>query len=156
MGSGHRYQSERHLLLLPDGRTSHAESKGGRIINVASTSGLVALTGMAAYSATKGGIILLTKTLGAEMAKYNIRVNCIAPGHFISPLNAEIYSSDQSLSEATLKRIPLQREGELEEIAAAALFLAADASNYITGETIAVDGGWSTSPRTAARSTRGR
>lgn len=120
-----------------------AKRKKGKIINVASTAGLVALTGMTAYSAAKGGVVLLTKTLGSEMARYNIQVNCIAPGFFLSPLNANIYSSNPSLFDATLRRIPLRREGKTEEIAAVAVFLATEASNYITGETIAVDGGWS-------------
>lgn len=121
-----------------------AKRKKGKIINVASTAGLVALTGMTAYSVSKGGIILLTKTLGSEMARYNIQVNCIAPGFFLSPLNADLYSSDSSLLDATLRRIPMRRDGNPDEIAAVSVFLATEASNYVTGETIAVDGGWST------------
>ena len=114
----------------------------GRIINVASIAGLVGtLPGgqhTAAYVAAKGGLIALTRELAAKWAPHNIRVNAIAPGFFPSRMTEKVLEQAQSAIEAAAPMGRIGREGELKGVA---VFLAADASNYITGQTIVVDGG---------------
>ncbi len=116
--------------------------KYGRIINVASISGLVGSmqTGVhtAGYSAAKGGLIALTRELAANWAQYNIRVNAIAPGFFQSRMTEKVLEKIKPEIEA---QSPMKRIGRPGELKGAAVFLASDASNYITGQTIVVDGG---------------
>ena len=117
---------------------------GGAVINVASVSGMIGfvgeMMGSFAHSATKGGIIGLTKQLAVEWAPYNIRVNCISPGLILSPGTADMLEN-RELKEAFLRRIPLKRPGQPEEIAAVALFLGSDEASYVNGANIVVDGG---------------
>lgn len=116
--------------------------KFGRIINIASIAGLVAtLPGVqdtAGYNAAKGGLLSLTRELAAKWAKHNIRVNAIAPGFFSSRMADKVIAHARATIEAIT---PMGRIGNAGELKGVAVFLAADASNYITGQTIVVDGG---------------
>ncbi|MHB1126122.1 MAG: SDR family NAD(P)-dependent oxidoreductase [Bacillota bacterium] len=115
--------------------------QSGRIINISSDAGRVGSSGEAVYSAAKGGIIAFTKTLAREMARSGIRVNCLCPGPSNTPLFAEIALDNPKLTEALKRAIPLGRLGEPEDLAGAVAFLASDAAEYITGQTISVSGG---------------
>jgi NAD(P)-dependent dehydrogenase (short-subunit alcohol dehydrogenase family) len=114
--------------------------KYGRIINVASISGLRGSLGLqtAGYVASKGGLIALTRDLAAAWADHNIRVNAIAPGFFPSRMTEKVLPKMQDY---LTNRVPMRRAGMPGELKGVAVFLAADASNYITGQTIVVDGG---------------
>ncbi|MCX6089598.1 MAG: D-threitol dehydrogenase [Candidatus Atribacteria bacterium] len=112
----------------------------GKIINIASKAGLVALPKHVAYMASKAGLIGITKILALEWAGYNINVNAIAPTVILTELGQKAWAGE--VGEAMKKKIPVGRFGYPEEVAAAALFLASDASNLITGETLVIDGGY--------------
>jgi NAD(P)-dependent dehydrogenase (short-subunit alcohol dehydrogenase family) len=114
--------------------------KYGRIVNVASISGLLGSLSLqtAGYVASKGGLISLTRDLAAAWADHNIRVNAIAPGFFPSRMTEKVLPRMQ---EYLTNRVPMRRAGVPGELKGVAVFLAADASNYITGQTIVVDGG---------------
>ena len=114
------------------------EQKKGNIINVASIEAFRAATTVVPYGAAKAGLVSLTKTLALELATHNIRVNCIAPGYIETPGTSQWHIE---LKEQLSNGIPLGRVGQPEEIAPSALFLASEASSYVTGETILVDGG---------------
>ena len=116
------------------------KQKAGNIISMSSVMGLDASDRNAAYGASKAGIISLTKTLAVQWAPYNIRVNAIAPGFINTPGTSKIYE-DPRVLQARLSKIPLGRLGKAEDIVGVAIFLASDASAYITGETIVVNGG---------------
>ena len=118
------------------------KQKSGRIINMASIAGALGLSELSAYGASKGGLISLTKSLALEFAEYNINVNAIAPG-FCKTSYAEEFKKRDALYEFTIERTPLKRWGESRDIANACIYLASDLSNYVTGETLHVDGGWS-------------
>ena len=114
---------------------------GGKIIN---TSSLLAVGGgktIPAYAASKGGVNQLTKTLANDWAKYNIKVNAIGPGYFITDNTGPLRKNKERYQEIT-NRIPLGRWGNPEDLGGVAVFLASEASDYITGQTIFVDGGW--------------
>jgi NAD(P)-dependent dehydrogenase (short-subunit alcohol dehydrogenase family) len=113
----------------------------GRIINIASLSSFVALTEVAAYSASKAAVASLTKSLAVEWAQRGVNVNAIAPGVFRTQLNREMLD-DTERGRELLLRTPMGRFGNVEELAGAAVFLASDASSFVTGEIIAVDGGF--------------
>ncbi len=120
------------------------KQKSGAIVNIASVvMGQIGMgmAGLSHYSASKGGIAALTKTLALEFASSGIRVNAIAPGAIDTPMVASI-KTDPKILEGTLAMIPLHRMGRAEEIANTVLFLTSDASSYITGAIIVVDGGW--------------
>lgn len=112
--------------------------RGGCVINVASTSGIVGQEGQANYSASKGGIMSLTKTVAKEYAKDGIRVNCIAPG-FVETAMTDV--NKKVLSDKFMEFIPMKRFAKPEEIASVATFLASSGASYITGKIITVDGG---------------
>ncbi len=114
------------------------KQRSGRIINICSIVGLMGNAGQANYSASKGGLIAMTKTCAREFASRNILVNAIAPG-FIKTKMTEALSDEQKQKLASL--IPLERLGEAEDVAKAALFLASEDSSYITGQVISVNGG---------------
>jgi NAD(P)-dependent dehydrogenase (short-subunit alcohol dehydrogenase family) len=109
---------------------------GGVIINTSSAAGLNGRAGIAAYCVSKGGIILLTKSMAAEYAAQNIRVNCICPGVIDTPMGAP------SIGAIDMSYVPQGKPGRAEDVARAALFLACNDSAYITGTAIIVDGGW--------------
>lgn len=121
------------------------EKGKGNIINIASVAGLSAWPGLGVYSASKGGVVLLTKATAVENGKYGIRANSIAPGAIRTPLLEQQYIGSTDDPEAVeaelLKNNPLKQFGDPVEIAEAALYLATDASNYVTGHSLVVDGG---------------
>jgi 3-oxoacyl-[acyl-carrier protein] reductase len=112
---------------------------GGRIINIASISGVVGFHGQANYSSAKAGVIALTKVLSKELARRGITVNAVAPGVIQTPMIGEI--KPEVMAEYA-KQIPLGRVGRPEEVAHAVLFLASAESGYITGATLPITGGW--------------
>lgn len=111
---------------------------GGRIINIASIVGLMGNAGQANYSSSKGGLVALTKTTAKEFAKKNILVNAIAPGFIKTAMTDKL--SDE-VKAAMAAQIPLERMGEAQDVANAALFLASDESSYVTGQVLSVNGG---------------
>ena len=120
----------------------HMLARGyGRVINIASLSSFVALTEVAAYSASKAAVASLTKSLAVEWAQSGVNVNAIAPGVFRTRLNEHLLDGTERGRELLL-RTPMGRFGDVEELAGAAVFLASDASSFVTGEIIAVDGGF--------------
>ena len=112
----------------------------GRIINISSIHENLALPQNAPYCCAKGGLRMMTRTICLELAPYNITVNNIAPGAIDTPINAEI-KGDPAKMATLLKEIPLHRMGQPEEIAELALYLASEASSYVTGSTFIIDGG---------------
>ncbi len=114
------------------------KQRSGKIINMASIIGITGNPGQANYAASKGGLIAFTKTMGKELASRNINVNAIAPGFIKTEMTDKL---PEDSKKAMLERIPLNRLGEVKDVACAALFLASDDANYITGYTIQVDGG---------------
>jgi NAD(P)-dependent dehydrogenase (short-subunit alcohol dehydrogenase family) len=112
----------------------------GNMINIASEFGLRAAIDRGAYCASKAGVINLTRVLALELAEYNIRVNSIAPGVIKTPLSWRRWS-DSAILKDSEARIPMRRLGAPEEVASAILFLSSDASSYITGQNLLVDGG---------------
>jgi len=116
------------------------QQQKGKIINIASTAGLYGSPMLAHYGAAKAGVINLTRTLAQEWGKHNINVNCIAPGPIVTEGFMEVLKAT-GITEPPPLHNALQRWGRPEEIAYAAIFLASEASNYMTGETICVDGG---------------
>ncbi|RJP17890.1 MAG: SDR family oxidoreductase [Candidatus Abyssobacteria bacterium SURF_5] len=112
---------------------------GGAVINMASVAGLRPAPMTGTYSVTKAALIMLTKVLAAELGAYNIRVNAIAPGFIRTDMSKAVWTSDFFQEE--VKKIPVPRLGETEDLLGAALYLASDASSFVTGETIVVDGG---------------
>jgi NAD(P)-dependent dehydrogenase (short-subunit alcohol dehydrogenase family) len=113
---------------------------GGSIVTISSLAGLVALTGAVSYTASKFGVIGMTKALAAEWAKHGIRVNSIAPG-FIER-DVEPFKGDAEVEGQIMARAPLARWGQPREVGLAAAFLASPAAAFITGATLPVDGGW--------------
>jgi NAD(P)-dependent dehydrogenase (short-subunit alcohol dehydrogenase family) len=113
----------------------------GRIVNIASLSSFVALYEVAAYSASKAAVAMLTKSLAIEWAARGVNVNAIAPGVFRTALNEKLLD-DSERGREFLLRTPMKRFGKVEELAGAAVFLASDAASFITGEILVVDGGF--------------
>jgi len=114
---------------------------GGKIINMATVGAVVGFPRQIGYCATKGGILQLTKVLAIEWTRYNIQVNAIGPAYLETELTKGMRES-QIISENLLRRTPMGRFGKPEEIVGAAIYLASDASSYVTGQTLFVDGGW--------------
>jgi hypothetical protein len=120
------------------------EAGSGSIVNIASILGLVASSPIkqAAYCATKGGVVNLTRQLGAEWGRKGVRVNAIAPGWFPSEMTQADMFDDDSGMQFIERNAPMGRAGRIDELDGALLFLAGDASSYVTGQILAVDGGW--------------
>jgi NAD(P)-dependent dehydrogenase (short-subunit alcohol dehydrogenase family) len=114
---------------------------GGKIINMISVGAVVGFPRQIAYSATKGGILQVTKVLAIEWTRHNIQVNAIGPAYLETELTKGMRES-KIISEDLLRKTPMGRFGKPEEIVGAALYLASDASSYVTGQTLFVDGGW--------------
>lgn len=116
----------------------------GSIVNIASILGLVAAAPIkqAAYTASKGAVVNLTRQLGSEWGRKGVRVNAIAPGWFMSEMTADEMFGDDSSMEFIRRNAPMGRPGEEHELDGALLYLASDASSYVTGQILAVDGGW--------------
>jgi len=119
--------------------------RSGAIVNMSSMSAASAEPTKAVYAASKGAMALLTKGLALELAPYGIRVNAIAPGYMLTSLVKGGLDADPARKQRVLARIPLGRLGEPEEIGGALVFLSSDASRYITGASIGIDGGWTAS-----------
>ena len=117
------------------------ERNYGRIVNIASLTSFVALYEVAAYSASKAAVAMLTKSLAIEWAARGVNVNAIAPGVFRTALNEKLLDGTERGREFLL-RTPMKRFGKVEELAGAAVFLASDAASFITGEILVVDGGF--------------
>ncbi|MFN5830898.1 MAG: SDR family NAD(P)-dependent oxidoreductase [Bacteroidota bacterium] len=131
-------------------KTMIEKKHGGKIINISSIDSLKPTGNLSHYDASKGGIRMLTRAFAKEVGKHGIHVNDIAPGGINTPgvqkisgrpLTAQEQAAMQAQMQQFMSMLPLQRIGEPEEIGAAALFLASDASNYMTGSTVVVDGG---------------
>ena len=116
--------------------------KSGKVINLASVLGQVGLPGYAAYAASKGGVMAFTRALAAEWARHNIQVNALAPGWFVTDMNAEAFA-DAGIRERLLRDVPMRRTGRLEEIGPLVVYLASSASDFMTGQTVFLDGGHS-------------
>lgn len=116
----------------------------GSIINIGSAHSFVssAPNNQAAYVASKTGLLGLTRELGGQWARHNIRVNCIAPGYFPTELTDAMMDEDSSGYGYITKRTPMRRPGRLDELDGALLLLASDASTYMTGQSVTIDGGW--------------
>lgn len=117
------------------------EQQYGRVINIASVGSFLSLNESAPYCASKGAIVAMTRALAAEWTPYHIAVNAIAPGFFETPLNRHIIN-EPGRKASILSHTPMGRFGDLEEIKGAAIYLASDAASFVTGETLAVDGGF--------------
>jgi NAD(P)-dependent dehydrogenase (short-subunit alcohol dehydrogenase family) len=137
-------------LVAPFALSQHAAramlngGEGGAIVNVASVLGLVGVGQIpqAGYAASKGGIVNLTRELSAQWSRKGVRVNAIAPGWFESEMTADMFSEEGKGREWVARRAPMQRHGREGELDGALVFLASDASSYVTGHVLAVDGGW--------------
>jgi NAD(P)-dependent dehydrogenase (short-subunit alcohol dehydrogenase family) len=114
--------------------------RGGKVINLASVLAAVGLPGDTMYAATKGGIIAFTRALGVEWARHNVQVNAIAPGWFVTEMNEAAFA-DPKIHDRLTRDIPARRTGRLEEIGPLAVYLASSGSDFMTGQTIFLDGG---------------
>jgi NAD(P)-dependent dehydrogenase (short-subunit alcohol dehydrogenase family) len=121
-----------------------ARESGGAIVNIASLNGVVASRSWpeTAYTAAKGGLINLTRELANQWAPHGIRVNAIGPGYFESEMTAELFANQRGV-DWVARYTPMRRHGRAGELDGALLFLASDASSYVTGQHLLVDGGWS-------------
>lgn len=117
------------------------KSPAGRIINIASALGLVGLAGRTPYTASKGAIVQMTRTLALELSTHNVTANAICPGPFLTEMNRSIADTEDG-KKFVVGATALKRWARLEEIQGAAIFLASDAASYVTGSMLAVDGGW--------------
>jgi len=117
---------------------SMMRNKFGRIINISSVSGVMGNAGQTNYSASKAGLIGMTKTAARELAKKNVTANCVAPGFIDTEMSRKL---PEPVIEAAKQLIPMKRMGSVEEVARAVAFLASDEAGYITGQVLCVDGG---------------
>ncbi len=122
-------------------RIMTAKKSGGKIINIASLASYTGLNEVAAYCASKGGVLSLTRALGREWAQHDINVNAIAPGVFLTPLNEHLLAIKER-HDMFVSRTPMGRIGHVDELVGAALYLASPASDFMTGQAIIVDGGF--------------
>lgn len=123
--------------VIPDMK----KAKYGRIINLASTLGVVGLANRTPYASSKGAVVQMTRALGLELAPFGVTCNAICPGPFLTEMNIPIADSEEA-KKFIVGAVALERWGELEEIQGSALYLASKASSYTTGSLLTVDGGW--------------
>jgi 2-deoxy-D-gluconate 3-dehydrogenase len=116
--------------------------RAGKVVNVASVLAQVGLPGYAAYAASKGGVISLTRALGVEWARHNVQVNALAPGWFVTDMNAAAFA-DARTRDRLLRDVPARRTGLADEIGPLTVYLASAASDFMTGQTLFLDGGHS-------------
>ena len=124
------------------GRRMIDQESGGSIITVASIGGMVAFPGSVGYQASKGGVVQLTRSVAVEWAMHGIRVNAISPGHIATEIVRRQWETEPELKEYFLSRTPLGRLGSPEDVVGAVVFLASPAAGMITGQVLAVDGGY--------------
>lgn len=129
------------LCSIEVGKQMIAQKKG-KIINVASILGLVGERMVLPYCVAKGGVIQMTRALALEWARYNIQVNAICPGYVLTPMNEADIKGNEKIYNNIIKKTPLRRLGEIEDMVGAVIYLASEASNYMTGQIMVVDGGW--------------
>ncbi|TDE95015.1 SDR family oxidoreductase [Occultella glacieicola] len=120
--------------------TAMAERGSGKVINIGSAMSALARQTIAPYTASKGGVVMLTKGMAADLARFDIQVNAISPGYFASEMNRDLWS-DPEFDGWLKNRTPANRWGRLEELVGAAVFLSSDASSFVSGQNIHVDGG---------------
>lgn len=116
------------------------QRESGKVINIASVQSQLARQTIAPYSATKGGIAQLTKGMAADVARFNVQVNALSPGYFATEMNRALVD-DEAFSSWLVQRTPAQRWGRFEELHGALLFLSSDASSFVSGQNLFVDGG---------------
>ena len=126
-------------LVAQEAARRMVEAGGGNIINIASILGLRVIGGVPAYCASKAGLIHLTKAMALELGPHGVRVNTLAPGYIETDLNRDFFASNAGRS--LIERIPHRRLGQLEDLDGSLLLLASDASRYMTGTVVTVDGG---------------
>jgi NAD(P)-dependent dehydrogenase (short-subunit alcohol dehydrogenase family) len=117
------------------------ERKYGRVINIGSTLSIISIADRTPYATSKGAILQMTRTLALEWAPYGVTVNCVMPGPFGTEMNQPLMN-DPVAYQAFISKVPLGRWGNLDEIGGVIVFLASDASSFITGAPIVIDGGW--------------
>ncbi len=117
------------------------QRRSGKVINVGSVLASRVARYMSPYTASKAALVQLTRTLALEWIRYNIQVNALCPGYFLTPMNQEFFGSDTG--RRLINSLPIGRLGEVRELEGAAVFLASDATSYVTGTTLYVDGGHS-------------
>jgi len=115
--------------------------EGGKVINVASIGALIAWPNMVGYCASKGGCVQLTKVMALEWMRYNIQVNAILPGYFDTPMNEDLFSTEVG-KDLIKQNVPMKRLAKIEEIKGVAILLASEASSFMTGSAVVVDGGY--------------
>lgn len=117
------------------------KQKKGKIINIASILGYVGEKQVLPYCVAKGGLLQMTRVLALEWARHNIQVNALCPGYVITEMNRD-QLTDERIANHLLKKIVARRFGEVEDMVGAVVYMASEASNYMTGQTITIDGGW--------------
>jgi NAD(P)-dependent dehydrogenase (short-subunit alcohol dehydrogenase family) len=120
------------------------QKKKGKIVNIVSTAAIKYTAMQGLYPATKAAIVAITRGLANELARFNITVNCIGPGGVLTSMLEKIYKNEE-ISQTYLRSVPMRRFGEPREVALLALYLASDASSYMTGQTLYLDGGYTIS-----------
>lgn len=120
---------------------SMIQKKYGKIINIGSLNSVIASSNLSAYAASKGGVVQLTKALAVELSKYNINVNVILPGYFDTEMTAPVIENKET-HDKIVQRTPMNRIGKVEELVGTVVYLASDASQFVTGTALAVDGGF--------------
>ncbi len=113
---------------------------GGKIINVASITAMVAMSNMSAYCASKAGLVQLTKVMALEFMKFNIQVNALCPGYFLTPMNEKFFATEIG-QKVVQRNIPMGRLGRVEELKGTAIYLASSATHFMTGSCLVIDGG---------------
>ncbi|RUR34183.1 SDR family oxidoreductase [Vreelandella nanhaiensis] len=116
------------------------ERGSGKVVNIGSVQSKLARETIAPYSATKGGVAMLTQGMAADLARFNIQVNCISPGYFKTEMNSALWQ-DPAFNQWVEKRTPAQRWGHFDELVGTLVYLCSDASSFVSGQNIFVDGG---------------
>lgn len=129
-------------VFLMSQEAARQMKEGGAIVNLASVAGLGAMSASNAYGVSKAGVVMMTKTMACDLARFGIRVNAVAPGIIQAPMAEGLFGETKMGMKPFVQRIPMGRLGKPEEIGYAVQFLLSDRASYITGVTLPVDGGW--------------